>query len=341
MTLTGEAARRHAAQEPKVAVATTTINIPHALELMRACDPFVQFFIAGDRKTPIEAAAYVNAIPNATYLSPADQGRWACSELIGWNCIQRRNIAILEALEWGADIIVLWDDDNLPMDTNYFDHFTSRFAYPFVGLGAIGHSYWFDIGQLLRPRARHRGFPYNVKSLWSVKPMVNARIGVCAGLCLGDPDVDAVTRMALGPEVHGVSELVRNGLVVDVSTWTVFNSQNTAFIRELAPFMFMLPGCGRYDDIYASLICQWAMRRRGLHVHFGPPMIWQSRNPHDLMRDLYGEVEGMGKIKKLAEFLSTYKPDSEDGLVGALRPFLPSETMDAMLAWQQDVGEAL
>lgn len=328
-------------KEPRVAVATTTINIPHALELMRACDPFVQFFVAGDRKTPVETAAFVNAIENARYIPPSEQNRWECSELIGWNCIQRRNVAILEALEWGADIIVLWDDDNIPIDINYFDHFVSRFAYPFNGPGVIGFDYWFDPGNLLKPKAKHRGFPCNVKSLWSVKPMVNANIGVCAGLCLGDPDIDAVTRIATAPEVHGVSELARSGVVVDPSTWTVYNSQNSAFIRALAPFMFMLPGCGRYDDIYASLICQWTMRRRGLHVHFGPPMIWQSRNPHDLMRDLYGEIEGMGKIKRFAEFLALYNPDSEEGLSEALRGLLPFETIEAMQAWQRDVERVL
>ena len=32
----------------------------------------------------------------------------------GWNCIQRRNFVILEALERGATQIALIDDDNIP-----------------------------------------------------------------------------------------------------------------------------------------------------------------------------------------------------------------------------------
>ena len=39
------------------------------------------------------------------------------SKLIGWNCIQRRNFAILEAYERGAEIIALIDDDNILMQT--------------------------------------------------------------------------------------------------------------------------------------------------------------------------------------------------------------------------------
>lgn len=332
--------------EPKVAVATTTINIPHALELMRVCDPLVQFFVAGDRKTPVETAAFVNAIPNARYIPPSEQDRWACSELIGWNNIQRRNIATLEALEWGADIIVLWDDDNIPLDT-YFDHFIARFAYRFDGPGVISHNYWFDVGQLLSPKAKHRGFPHNVKPSWSVKPMTNAKIGVCAGICLGDPDIDAVTRMALAPEVHNISELLRSGVVVDPSTWTVYNSQNTAFIRELAPFMFMLPGCGRMDDIYASLICQWAMRWKNLHVHFGPPTVWQSRNPHDLMRDLRAEVDGMSNVKRVAEILKgSLALQKETGLarvceVLATWELIPAHTIEAARAWAKDIEKVM
>ena len=33
---------------------------------------------------------------------------------MGWNCIQRRNFAILEAYDRGAEIIALIDDDNIP-----------------------------------------------------------------------------------------------------------------------------------------------------------------------------------------------------------------------------------
>src|SRR5262245_3232642 len=116
--------------ELKVAVATTTIHVPKALEFLRRCDPLVGIFVAGDEKTPHDAVsslvrAFHDPDSPVVYYEPDDQKAigYACSELIGWNCIQRRNIAILEALKWGADIIVLWDDDNLPLNTSYFDHF--------------------------------------------------------------------------------------------------------------------------------------------------------------------------------------------------------------------------
>ena len=35
--------------------------------------------------------------------------------MIGWNCIQRRNFAIILAYKMGADIISTIDDDNIPL----------------------------------------------------------------------------------------------------------------------------------------------------------------------------------------------------------------------------------
>ena len=95
-----------------------------------------------------------------------------------------------------------------------------------------------------------------------------------------------LSRGLLGrPIVHRVSELLRAGIVVNPkTTHTVFNSQNTAVIRELAPAFFMVPQWGRYDDIFASLMVQRLMRERGLVTHFGQPFVWQQRNAHDLLK---------------------------------------------------------
>jgi len=331
----------------KIALITTTINVPEVLALYRQCDQEVRFFVAGDQKTSKGVAEFVEALGNARYIAPDEQHRWNCSEPVGWNCIQRRNIAMLEALEWGADIIVSVDDDNIPMDRNYFADIRRLMGGRFSGLSAVGFNYWFDIGQLLQPVAKHRGFSHDVKALWSIKPAVDARVGVCAGLCLGDPDIDAVTRMALAPEVHSMSELARRGLIVDKTTWTVFNSQNTAIRRQFAPYFFMFPGVGRYDDIYASLIVQWAMWAFDYHVHFGDPAIWQQRNPHNLMKDLRAEIEGMEKVKHIPRLLAGVS--SFDGLKSleevfallAVNGILPKATFQACEAWIRDIEEVL
>lgn len=333
----------------KIALATTTINVPVALKLYRALDPDVRFFVAGDLKTPPEAKAFVNSLGNAVYLTPEMQKAWRCSELIGWNCIQRRNIAILEALKWGADIIVFWDDDNLPVTPDYFGEFC-RALRKTDGLAVSGTNGWFDVGQLLTPPVPHRGLPIEHRNeSFTVSPITGVRVGVAAGICIGDPDILSIDRISRAPICHGVSELLRAGVVVDpMLSWTVFNSQNTAFIRELAPAMFLPPGIGRYDDIVASLVCQRVMRETGHVTHFGPPMIWQSRNPHNLVRDLKDEMWGMENIGFVAEYLDAkFEEETPLGLTRAIysyfseTTFFPKNAWSAAMAWCDDVREAM
>ena len=44
-------------------------------------------------------------------------------DLIGWNCIQRRNFGILYAWKNNADVVAVVDDDNIPYNNwgkNYY-----------------------------------------------------------------------------------------------------------------------------------------------------------------------------------------------------------------------------
>lgn len=304
----------------KIALVTTTINIPEVLGLYRVIADaddvvlvppieFVKFFVATDLKTPRAARDFCLGLfgdPIRLDNCWVGQGTHAykCSELIGWNCIQRRAIAVLEALKWGADIIVSIDDDNIPLNHSYFYNFRTALSNLFAGLRV--DQLWFDVGELLVPKAKHRGFPisqalYNAPSF---APITKAKVGVAAGICMGDPDIDAVTRIANAPIVHQVGEVLRAGIVTDPRhTWTVFNTQNTAYLRELAPAMFCMPDLGRHDDIFASLITQRVMVERDYHVRFGPPFVWQQRNVHNLITDLRQEIEGMDHIIDFAEYL--------------------------------------
>ena len=65
--------------------------------------------VVGDKKTPKNYK-----LKNGNYLSPSAQEKIdkKLSELIGWNCIQRRNFGILYAWKSGADIVAVVDDDN-------------------------------------------------------------------------------------------------------------------------------------------------------------------------------------------------------------------------------------
>lgn len=332
----------------KTALVLTTINVPEVLRLYRACEPGIRFFIIGDRKSDdVATRALINTIPNSVYYDveqQADMG-FGHNAFLPDNCIQRRNLGFLEALKWGADAIVSIDDDNSPLDLAYFAPVQTQLRWPCYGLMFEGeHGAWFDAGLLLRPYAKHRGIPHDASRKGKLVPAVKKKIGVVAGLCMGDPDIDAVTRMAIRPIIGDVNALGAAGVMVQPSTWTVFNSQNTGVLRELVPAWAMLPHCGRFDDIYASLIVQRVARDRELHVHFGDPFVWQSRNAHDLVKDLRAEIDGYENVTKLAGLLDmTILPNKS--VIGDCRVIwdairaaglLPVETCTSMYAYLAD-----
>lgn len=325
----------------KIALCTTTIHVPYALEMMRRCDHDVMFFVAGDRKTPREAWEFCSRDVPGCVLIPAET-EWKCSGVIGWNTLARRNIAFLEALKWGADVIYSWDNDNLPINTLHFDYIRNH-ERPFTGIKVTGTGGWFDPGTLLIPPTRHRGFPHDKPPSKIASPVVGAKVGVAAGLVIGDPDVGATTRLEHRPDVGGVHILGSTGVVVDPGTWTVFNSQNTAVIRELIPAWFMMPGVGRHDDIYASLIVQRVARERGYHAHFGPPFTYQQRNEHSLVADLRAEIDGMENVQEMAKVLDRLVlpgPLLEDVhiIYSALgrAGLIPEQAVAAATAWLND-----
>jgi hypothetical protein len=331
----------------RTALITTTIQQPKVLALYAKYaatlpDGF-QIFIAGDLKTPdLSGGPWV-------YLKPEDQqANWKTSRVLPWNSITRRNIALLEALKWGAELIVSVDDDNIPVNPDYFDHFEYVMGRPFNGLRAACNTGWFDVGQMVFPTASHRGFPAEKAGTVAVSPVVGADIGVAAGIVLGDPDIAAVTRITTHPTVHVVSEVLRAGVVIDASAWTVFNTQNTAVLRRFAPALLCCPQFGRFDDIFASLVCQRMMRHCGHYVHFGHPFVIQERNQHDLIQDLKAEIWGMEHVVHLAEVLDHIVSLPHDKhpvrtIYETLRhvEWMPDGVYDLAMTWMDEVEPLL
>ena len=292
----------------KLAVATTTIHdCTRQLRWLEACDPDVPVFVAGDEQVP--AIAWGNLPKNVRWLEIEKQQAFGykCSPLLGTRTIERRNIAVLEALKWGAEAVIYSDTDNLPINSYYYGAFEDVLDRPFHGLEVHGRNGWFDPSRLLSPSTTQRGFPHQIESAWAIDPATNVNVGVASGMILGDPDVSAVERIANAPITHNMSELLRNGIVIDAETWTIFNTQNTAVLRKFVPAMLTCPQFGRYADIFSSLICQRVMREHGYAVHVGQPLVWQQRHDHDLVVDLQQEIFGMAHTIEFAGWLNSVR----------------------------------
>ena len=94
-------------------IVTTTIFKPSLALIKFSKVKDWSLIVVGDKKTPNKL--YENN-KNIIYLSPGDQEKIdnKLSNLIGWNCIQRRNFGYLLAYKLGAKVVATVDDDNVP-----------------------------------------------------------------------------------------------------------------------------------------------------------------------------------------------------------------------------------
>lgn len=316
----------------RTAIVTTTINIPVALEdYIENCRRFghtdVLFIVVGDLRTPAGCAAYVRGLSErgypCHYLSPLDQERLLrplprLTEFLPYNTIQRRNVGYLFADSLGADVIISIDDDNFPLADQ---DFLGKHAIvgQTVRLDAVATaSGWYNSCALLRStpsrRFYHRGFPVNKRWLDEAETWTSleARVVVNIGLWTQDPDVDTVTRLEEPFTVTGIDHPDKT-FAVAPGTLFPFNSQSTAFHRDLLPALYLVSyaeginpsACPnfRYDDIWMSYFLKLLVDHMGDMICIGPPHVRQDRNQHDFLADLRREIGPMELTAKLADLL--------------------------------------
>jgi hypothetical protein len=284
----------------KLAVISTTIHNEEGFlpfDRLASNSPFrdIAFFITGDRKTPpFDTSRFAC---RAEFLNVRAQGRFACSESIGWNKIMRRNIALLRAMEWKPDYILTIDDDNVP-PPEYFEAWYRVLRTPANAImeNPDNSGRWFNY---LRTTSAPieifpRGFPICFRGAFQGSlvlpptPIQPSQIGLFQGISLGNCDVDAITHIVCPCTVESIRE--KNYCVRDL--WSPYNTQNTILSPGLFPLGFVWPFCGRYDDIFSSFAWQQLLFNNGHYVHVGDAVNRQERGDRDLLRDLSNEAEG-------------------------------------------------
>ena len=120
----------------------------------------------------------------------------------------------------------------------------------------------------------------------TIRPALNA------GLWLGDPDVDAITRLVKPIDALTFKETLGQQFALNIGTWCPINTQNTAYRRELIPAAFVSPFVGRYDDIWSGYLLRKIMDHLKDYVTYGRPLLKQDRNQHNLWKDLELEMNG-------------------------------------------------
>ena len=255
----------------KIAVTLTTINLPIVVEKLvtQIISPgdSLEIVIIGDLKTPPATSEYLKNLQATNleiairYMDVAEQERRFSKYSTLWkhlplNSFSRRNYADLYCLAEKIDYVIRIDDDNFPIDDNFVLEHVEALELEECNLieDSLG---WFNICTLLREEKGKefypRGFPYPYRGNHSISKNVisKVKIGINAGLWLGDPDVDAITRLALAPKTTGINRKnLKNYISLDKGTWSPINTQNTSYHGEILQISFVSPHVGRYDDIF-------------------------------------------------------------------------------------------
>lgn len=277
----------------KKIIVTTTINPPtKAIKKFDEMEGW-ELIVVGDKKTPGNYK-----LIHGTYLTPEAQEDYDknLSDLIGWNCIQRRNFGYLLALDMGADLIATVDDDNIPYKNwgkNLLIDKSVEVNYFKTDLPA------FDpVGATNEKKLWHRGYPLQLISKRDYRKRVKKKIkaDIQADFWNGDPDIDAICRMEHAPK----SKFQPKYFPIASNKISPFNSQNTFLSREVLEDYFLFPGVGRMDDIWAGYYAQ----AKGHKVVYNKASVLQDRNIHDLTKDLKGELLGYEYNLQIVEELA-------------------------------------
>jgi hypothetical protein len=298
-------------------IVSTTINPP--TEAIKRFDNLKDWhlIVSGDLKTPSNYK-----LTNGTYIGPKDQEKISkkLSNLIGWNCIQRRNFAMIVAYKQGADVIATIDDDNVPFSNwgknlliekkvKANKYITSEVAFDPISVTNYKHLW-------------HRGFPLQIlknKNKNKDIKKVNSDFDIQADFWNGDPDIDALCRMEHAPECKFQTSV----FPFTSNKMSPFNSQNTYLKRKVIKHYFLFPHIGRMDDIWAS----YYVEAKGFKVLYNKPSVYQQRNAHDLTKDMKKEYMGYENNLNLIKALKK-NPNN-------IKRFLPKKSWEAFKLYQQ------
>lgn len=268
------------------AIVLTSIHPPTPAVQRFAALPDWEVIVVGDRKTPGDWHC-----PSVRFVGAAEQKTlpFRIARRLPWNHYARKMIGYLLAARQGAALLAESDDDNLPEADWRFPAMRGTFAQIPAGREMVNIYSLFT-----RQKIWPRGFP--LTRITAAETQVNpdtlipqtAQIGVWQALADDDPDVDAIYRLTANAPCRFER---RPPVVLPAGTFCPFNSQNTAFRRELLALMY-LPALVnfRVTDILRGYVAQPILWAAGYRLGFLGPTVRQARNAHDLLADFTSEL---------------------------------------------------
>jgi hypothetical protein len=296
-----------------------------------------------DRKTPPDWQQ-----AGTRFLSVDHQRRmpFRIVDALPWNHYARKMIGYLWAAREGAQLIAESDDDNLPEKGWAFPAFTDTFEEIPANRGFVNiYSLFSD--QVIWPRGLPLERIRDRTAILQPGELVRrpCEIGVWQALADDDPDVDAIYRLTVNAACRFSR---RPPVALAGGTLAPFNSQNTAFRRDLLALMYLPAYVNfRVTDILRSYVAQPIMWAAGYQLGFTGPTVRQARNAHDFMADFRSELPLYLEADAMMAFIrAAVKPG--DTVTGNLhrvyaalvkQEMVGAEEMALVDAWLEDVAE--
>ena len=280
----------NAESSTSVAVVFTTIHPPNTVtqswSSLVAGKSRWGLIAVGDKKTPKDWHQ-----PGCAFISVDQQQEWkACrlASMLPVNHYSRKMLGYIWAAQQGARVIVDTDDDNCPLPRWFVPIFGGWFQVVESSSGFVNVYDLFGAGHLWP-----RGYPLSrvrQSTRVQLRDEDSVKVGVWQGLVNGDPDIDAVCRMTQQDPTADFA-IDQHPCVLGFGTVCPFNSQNTAFRKELFELLYLPSTVSfRFTDILRGLIAQPIMWSKGYRLGFTTATAFQKRNDHDLMDDFRQEV---------------------------------------------------
>lgn len=284
----------------KQIVITSIFSPTEAVKLFAEKEDY-QLIVVGDKKTPDNWQ-----LQNVSYLSPQwqESSEYNLIKMLPYNHYCRKMIGYIYAIQQGAEIIIDTDDDNLPYPDWDFPNFK--------GVQLVSSENKGFVNIYKNYSEKHiwpRGFPLKkIKEESSVLSendlcKKDVTIGIWQGLADEDPDVDAIYRLTDNTPCYFNKN---TPIVLSKGTYCPFNSQNTAFRKELFPLLY-LPSfvTFRFTDILRGLIAQPIMHLYDYHLGFTNATVKQERNEHDYLKDFESEIPVFLYSEKIIELVNS------------------------------------
>ncbi len=239
-------------------------------------------------------------------------------DLIPWRRIQRRNIGFFIAYKQNYDFIITVDDDNFPISPDFIKSHISNLKKEdnLLILNTKNTSInWLNPCILLKNHIVHRGFPLKYRYPSPeiiIENLDHGKIAVSEGFWEEDPDIDALSRLEGNPSNIKLNNVNISNFCISPNLISPFNSQNTAFRKELIPAFFLSSKTGRYDDIWPSYFIRTLLMIKGDLVMYGNPIVRQDRNDHDIIKDLENEIFGMRNTEEFVNELLLLISEKKD-----------------------------